>query len=62
MLMRGLLKSYDTISLENINKSLSYMKKCIDAHIEVVYTFTKAFYDDYFLVMDRMLGKLYLDI
>lgn len=29
MLMRGFLKSYDTISIQNINTGLYWMQKCM---------------------------------
>jgi hypothetical protein len=62
MIMRGFLKSYDSISISNIYKGLYWMKECMSAHIEVIYTFNKDFYDDFFTVMDRTLGKLHYDL
>jgi hypothetical protein len=62
MIMRGFLKNYETVSLDNIRTGLKYMNKSIYAHIEVVYTFTKAFYDDFYEVMDRILGKLHSEV
>jgi hypothetical protein len=60
--MRGFLKNYETISLDNIRTGLKYMNRSIKAHIEVVYTYTKAFYDDFYEIMDRILGKLHYEI
>lgn len=61
-MMRGFLKNYEAVSIDNIRKALTYMKKCIDAHVEVVYTYDKSFYDDFFIVMDRIMGKLYFEV
>lgn len=62
MTVRGLLKTPEINNKDQILKALQYMQKCIDAHIEVVYTYTKAFYDDFFMIMDRILAKFYFDI
>ena len=62
MLMRGLLKNYESISLDNIRTGLKYMNRSIYAHIEVVYTYNKAFYDDFYEVLDRILGKLHFEL
>lgn len=62
MLLRGFLQNYETISIDNIRKALTYMHKTIFAHTEVVYTYEKSFYDDFFYVMDKLLGKFYFDV
>ena len=61
MVMKGLTSSFETVKLDNIKLGLTYIKKCIDAHFEVVNTFTKVFYDDYFILMSRILGRLHYE-
>jgi len=39
MLVRGLLKNYETITIKQINRVLHYINLCINAHIENVYAF-----------------------
>lgn len=50
------------MTISHINKGLKYMKKCMQAHIEVVYTFNKDFYDDFYTLIDRILGKVQYDL
>ena len=67
-IMKGALNSFDTITVDNINKGLTYMKACIAAHTEVVYTYSQDFQkdhltvDDFFEVMSMILGKFYFDV
>lgn len=61
MYMKGMIKNFETITIDHIKTGLTYMKSCIDAHIEVVYTFSKVFYDDFFELMSRILGKFHYD-
>jgi len=37
------------------------MKKCIEAHTEVVYTFSKFFYDDFYELMSRIIGRVHYE-
>ncbi len=38
---------------------MRYVKICIDAHLEVVNTFTRSFYDDFYEVMSRIMGLIH---
>ena len=58
MLLKGLVKNYETVTIEQILRALTLMKRCIEAHTEVVYTYSLYFYDDFIELMSRVLGKL----
>ena len=60
-ILKGFLSNYEAITIDKIRKALKYMTQCIDAHEEVVYSFEKNFYDNFMLVMDRIIGKLYFE-
>jgi hypothetical protein len=38
---------------------MRYTKICIDSHFEVVNTFTRAFYDDFYEVIGRIMGLIH---
>jgi hypothetical protein len=40
---------------------MRYAKKCIDAHFEVVNTYSKAFYDDFYEVIGRIMGLIHFE-
>ena len=58
--IRGFLKSFETFnSFESLKNAMRYVKICIDAHLEVVNTFTRSFYDDFYEVMSRIMGLIH---
>lgn len=59
MLLRGFVQSYESVELFQVENGLKWIKKCLDAHFEVANTYTKAFYNDYFETMSRILGLLH---
>jgi hypothetical protein len=58
--IRGFLKSFETFtSFIPLTIALRYVKTTIDAHFEVVNTYTRAFYDDFYEVMSRIMGLIH---
>ena len=58
--IRGFLKSFETFnSFTSLTTAMRYVKICIDAHFEVVNTYTRAFYDDFYEVMSRIMGLIH---
>jgi hypothetical protein len=40
---------------------MRWIKTCLDAHFEVVNTYQKTFYDDFFTLMGGILGRLHFE-
>ena len=61
MLLRGFLRSFETLSLYSLDVVLSHMHDCLFAHTEVAYSYQYELYSDFYDVMGRILGKLHFD-
>lgn len=61
MVMRGLLNSYETITMSSLNQALTHMYNCIFAHTEISFAYQFEFFDDFYDVMGRVLGKMHFD-
>jgi hypothetical protein len=58
--IRGFLKSFETFnSFIPLTNAMRYVKTTIDAHFEVVNTYTRALYDDFYEVMSRIMGLIH---
>ena len=57
MMIKGLLHNFETIDMADINTVLDFIHAAIHSHTQVVYAFDKEFYEDFFDVMSRILGK-----
>ncbi|CDW83340.1 proprotein convertase subtilisin kexin type partial [Stylonychia lemnae] len=60
MLLKGLLKNYETADLDDVLRMLQHMRNCIYAHSEIVFSFQIEYYDSFYLTMGRIFGKIHL--
>lgn len=59
MLLRGFSKSFVTLAPSLLNQTLTYLNITLNAHLEVVITYQKAFYDDFYETISRLYPYLH---
>ena len=62
LLTRGFLNNYETLTSDHVKLIMNKIYTTIFASTEVVYAYESKFYDDYFKVMDELLGKIHFEI
>ena len=56
MTLKGFTKSFETLDPTSVLPIVELMHTTISAHLEVAYTFTRAFYDDFYETLSRLYG------
>jgi hypothetical protein len=56
MTLKGFTKSLETLDPASVLPIVKLMHTTISAHLEVAYTFTRAFYDDFYETLSRLYG------
>jgi len=56
--LKGFTKSFETLDAHLVLPVLTLLQETLSAHLEVSFTFTRAFYEDFYEVLSRLYGWL----